>query len=191
MRRGMLVLAAAAFCTLASQNAIAESDIGFKGVGARLGLVSPEDLDMTVSVGGFVNLGTVAQRVRLEPYMDYWSQSESSFGAEVSLRDFALGTKGLYNFPVSSPKIRPFAGAGLGMHFLKAKVSVPDIDLGGTIIPGYTLEDSQTQLGLDLGGGIATGVSPTTDLLAEMWYTAVSDANQFAIRVGVEFKLGQ
>jgi opacity protein-like surface antigen len=191
MRKGILVLAMAAVCTLAGQNAIAESDIGFHGVGARLGFVDPEGLDMTVSFGGFVNLGTVAQRVRIEPYLDYWSQSEGSFGTEASLRDFAFGARGLYNFPVSNPDLRPYAGAGLGLHFLKSKVSVPDMDLGGgVIIPGYTLEDSNTELGLDLGGGIATAVSPSTDLLAEAWYT-VSDVELFAIRVGVEYKLGR
>lgn len=192
MRRGILVLTAAAFCALAAQNAIAESDIGFHGVGARLGIVSPEDLDMTVGFGGFVNLGTIEQRVRLEPYFDYWSQSESTFGAEASIRDLALGMKGLYNFPVQNPKLRPYAGVGLGLHFLKAEVTVPDIDLGGgLIIPGYTLEDSATELGLDLGGGIATSVSPSADLLGEVWYTAVSNASNFAIRAGVEFKLGR
>lgn len=189
MRKLILVAGLVAFCTMGSQNARAASDVGFKGAGVKLALVDPDNVDMAVGFGGFVDLGRVTNEIQLEPFVDYWSQTESQFGAELSVRDLAFGMRGKYNFPVSSMKVQPYAGAGLGIHMLKAQVSIEDQDLGGgLILPGYTVEDSFTRLGLDLGGGMATHLSPTTDLLAEMWYGIVSDVNQFSVRVGVEFK---
>ncbi|HKQ57468.1 MAG TPA: outer membrane beta-barrel protein [Candidatus Eisenbacteria bacterium] len=165
--------------------ATAASDLGFKRIGATLGYIDPEGLGGTFSFGVIADHGTIAPKWGLESRFEYWSSSESAFGAEASIRDVALGARTKYYFPIQNPRIRPFAGAGLGMHFLKAKVTV--------VQPGFppmTAEGSQTELGLDLGGGVAHDLGPRTDLLGEVWFGMVDTANTFSLRVGLSRQLG-
>ncbi len=185
MKRNVLLLTLA-FCVLASGAATAQSDLGLKNVGVAVAYVSPEDLDGTFSIGVFANHGTIAPRIGLESRLDYWSHSEDSFGAEAKVSDIAIGARGKYYFQAANPKIRPFAGAGLGIHLLHAKVTTPP-QFG---FPAMTIEDSSNKLGLDFGGGLATALGPKTDFLAEVWYGVVSDVNQFSLRVGMSYRLG-
>jgi opacity protein-like surface antigen len=178
-------------CCLAAGPILAQSDLGFKGVGGEIGLVSPQDVDTTVGFGLFTDLGFVAPRFQLEGFLDYWSQTEvSTAGSEVSVRDLAFGMRGKYIFPNQNPGLRPFAGFGLGLHFLNAEISIADIDYGGVFIPGETFSDSTTRLGLDLGGGVAAALSDKTDFIGEMWYGIVDDFNQLSIKAGILYKLG-
>lgn len=176
-----------AMIALAAPIAMAASDLGFKRVGAAIGFVDPENLGTTFSLGAFCDHGTIAPNISLESRLDYWGQSDSYFGTETSLRDIALGGRVKYNFVVSNPKVRPYVGAGLGLHFLKAKVTIPP-QFG---FPASTAEASDTKLGLDLGGGVSTPVGTRTDLLGETWFGVVDGANQFSLRAGLSYKLGQ
>jgi len=170
------------FCILGSQNALAQSHLGLTAAGVHLGLVSPENMDTTVGLGAFADLGTMAPQVHLVSSLDFWSKSQSvPFGGDASVRDIALTVRGEFMFPVTSPKVKPFAGGGLGLHYLTGKVSAPGFP---------TIESSSTKLGLDLGGGMATPLGPKTDFLAELWYGVVDTANQLSIRAGLSFKLG-
>jgi opacity protein-like surface antigen len=186
MKRSIF-LAALILGAIWAPSAMAESDLGFKGIGAAVGYVGPEDIDGTFSIGAFMDHGNITDRISLESRVDYWSQSESAFGSEASVRDIAVGARGKYNFVVSNPKIQPFLGAGMGVHFVKAEVSMPDFG-----IPGMptSVEDSMTKFGLDLGGGISTPVAPRADLMGELWYGIVSDVNQFNLRFGMCYQLG-
>jgi len=186
MKRTILLLTLVSCVALAS-SAMAQTDLGLKNVGVALGFVNAEDLDGTFSVGVFANHGTIAPRIGLESRIDYWSKSEDDFGTEVSVHDIAIGARAKYYFEVASPKIRPFAGAGLGIHFLSMEVSTPA--LPG--IPAMSADDSETRLGLDIGGGLSTPIGPKTDFLAEAWYGIVEDFNQFSLRAGMSWKLGQ
>src|SRR5688572_18392827 len=155
MKRSILFVALV-LSAICSANAMAESDLGFKGIGAAVGYVGPEDIDGTFSIGAFMDHGNITDRISLESRVDYWSQSESAFGSEASVRDIAVGARGKYNFVVSNPKIQPYVGAGMGIHFVKAEVTMSEF-------PGFpemTVEDSMTKFGLDLGGGISTPVAP-------------------------------
>jgi len=185
MKRRMFALVLALSALVAS-NAMAQSSLGLKSLGVAAGFVSPENLDGTFSFGVFADHGTIAPRIGLESRIDYWGWSESAFGVKSSVSDIVVGARGKYYFSVVSPTLRPFAGAGLGMHFLHAKVSIPS----QPGFPAMTAEDSSTKLGLDLGGGVAMPVAPGTELLGEMWYGVVSDVSQFSIRVGMSRKLG-
>ena len=188
MKRSILVtLAVLASCTMAVQNASAQSDFGFKRLGVAVGFVSPEEMDGTVSFGVLADLGTLSPRFGMEARIDRWSQSEEAFGAEASVSDLAFGMRGKYLFPVNSTKIQPFAGAGLGVHVVNAEVSIPP--MGGS--PGMSVEDSSTELGLELGGGMTTQLSPRMDLRSELWYGFASDIDQFSMRVGMAWSLGQ
>jgi hypothetical protein len=185
MKRIVLLLAVAA-CVLAASTASAQSDLGMKGLGAAIGFVSPENGDGTFTIGVLADHGTLAPQIGLESHIDYWGNSDSSFGVEAKLSDIAVGARGKYYFPVANPSLRPFAGAGLALHFIHAEVTVP-AQFG---FPAMTAEDSSTKLGLDLGGGLATDLSPRTDFLAEMWFGIVEDVSTFSLRAGLCYKLG-
>jgi opacity protein-like surface antigen len=205
MKRVALILMLA-ICTLGSQNAIAATskstskttkstkksrsqsgaDFGFKRIGGALQMVGPEEVDATFGFGVFADLGTVAPRWGLEARLDYWSQSEEQFGFEAGVRDIVVGLRTKYDIEVSHPTLRPFVGAGLGMHFLRAEVEVPNFPGPGTT----TVDDAETRVGLDFGGGIRQAVSPVVDLHGEAWYSVVPDVNQFSLRVGMSYRLG-
>lgn len=186
---GMLV----AICTLGSQDARAQADLGFRSLGLRAGLVNVEDIDATFGVGAFANLGNLSPTIRLESYLDHWSKTQDvNGGGEVSVRDVVLGARGRYMFETSSPNVRPFAGAGLGLHFVHGEIDIPAINFGGGIVvPAQRSEDSSTKLGVDIGGGLEMPVNPKTDFVAEGWYTIVSDVGQLALKVGLAWRLGQ
>ena len=185
MKRTTL-LVTLALCSIVAPAAMAQSSLGLRNLGVAVGFVSPENFDGTVSIGGFADWGTIAPRIGLESRLDFWSQSQSSFGYKTSVHDITLGARGKYFFEVADPKIRPFAGAGVALHFIGAKVEIP-AQFG---FPASSASDTNTKLGLDLGGGIATSISPRTDFLGEAWYGIVSDVSQFSLRAGLSYKLG-
>jgi opacity protein-like surface antigen len=181
MKKAIVVLGVFAFCIAASQNAWAKTNLGFNRLGVDVGLVDPEAVGSALGFGAHADLGTLAPNFRLSTHVNYWNKSESDFGAEISFRDISVGPRVRYMFPVSSPKIQPYAGAGLGVHFYNAKVEMPGFP---------SAEVSSTELGFDLGGGASMPLSPKTDLFADLWYT-LSDVDHFSMKVGASFKLGQ
>lgn len=170
-----------AVCTIVAQPARAQSDLGFKRAGVALAMVSPENIDASFGLGVFADHGTVAPRWGLESRLDWWSHSESIFGTDASISDITLGERVKYQFPVTSPTVQPFAGFGLGMHFLSADVVVAD-PFSGTTMKAST---SETRVGFDFGGGITTALNPSINFVGEAWYSVVSDFNQFSLRAGV------
>ena len=44
-----------------------QSDKDFKGIGVKLGIVDPEDLDATIGFGTFLDLGTIIPNLISEP----------------------------------------------------------------------------------------------------------------------------
>lgn len=169
---------------LSAQKGMCETGVALRALGASLAYVSPDNLDGTLAIGAFADMGRITPNIGLEPRIEYWSQSKESFGAKVSVRDLALGARGKYYFDVTKSKVHPFAGAGLGFHFIKAEAS-----FSAPGFPTTSAEQSDTKLGIDLGGGIMTPLSPAVDFNAELWYGIVSDFNQLALRVGFAHKL--
>ena len=165
MRRRIVPFLALGFCAFLSQNAIAQSNLGLKAAGVELGIVSTENLSATPEFGAFADLGTLAPNIRLMSHLELWSHSEDMpFGGTATFGDVALRVRGEYEFVTSSPRVQPFVGAGLGLHFLHAKVEDP---LFGTA------DDSSTKLGLDLGGGFVSPVNPKVNFIGEGWYGVV------------------
>lgn len=185
MKRNILGLTVALLATM-TPAAMAQSDIGLKGIGGAIGFVSPEHMDGTFSFGALADLGTITPNIKLESRLDYWSWSQSDMGTETKAHDVILGARGKYFFEMKNSTLHPFAGAGLAFHFVGAEVTTPAF--GG--FPAMSTSDSQTKLGLDLGSGLSTPISPRADLLSEVWYGFVSDVNQFSLRVGLSYKLG-
>ena len=184
MKRITLLLTLVSLVLVASA-ASAQSDLGFKRLGASVGFVDPEGFGTTFGIGIFADHGTVTPNISLESRLDYWGKSESYFGTESSFRDITLGVRGKYNFETSNPKLRPFVGAGLGVHFFKSEVTIPP-----PFGPGMVVGVSSTELGFDLGGGVSTPLSPKADLLGETWFGVNDGPNTFSLRAGLSFKLG-
>jgi len=180
MKRVVLSLLVAGICVVAARNASASADLGFKSLGGAIGYVSPENLDGTFTFGAIVDHGTIAPNWGLESHVDYWGWSQEAFGTKVSVHDIILGARTKYYFDIANPRVRPFAGGGLAMHFVNVKAEQPGFP---------SVSDGQTKLGIDLGGGITTNVGPRTNFIAESWYGIVSDVSQFSLRVGMTYNL--
>jgi len=190
MRFTKIFMAFSFLAILAPATAMSQSDMGLKGVGLELGMVDPENIGATFGFALLGDFGTITPNFQLEGNIGYWSKSEEVVGGKSSISDITFGAKGKYVFETNNPSLRPFAGAGLGLHYLRAEATFPDLDIGGFIIPGMSVDDSQLKLGLDLGGGLATSISEKADFIGEMWYSLVSDVNQLSLKVGFMYKLG-
>jgi len=177
-------------CTAFSQNAWAASNIGLHRIGVDAGLVDVDGGGSTLGLGLTADMGTFSKDVRFSLHANYWNDTEESFGAEAGVRDISFGGRARYMFHMDSPKFQPYAGAGLGLHFYRASVSIPDMDLGGgVIIPGEEMSDTSTKLGMDLNGGFNVPMSVKTDFTTDLTYT-LSDIDQFSLKAGVSFKVG-
>ena len=190
MKRVTVALVAMAICSLLATQASAAANLALRGIGLKAGIVNPEDVDMTLGMGLIFDLGTLAPNVAFESYAGFWSQTETFYGSEFRMRDFSVGAKAKYLFKVSNPAVVPFAGAGLGLHFLNAHVETPSFDFGGTIIPGTSVGDTSTELGLDLGGGLRVDTGKKFAFIGESWFT-VSDVNHFSIMAGAVYMFGR
>jgi opacity protein-like surface antigen len=182
MQKRLVTWAVVLFCTVASQNAWATSSLGMRSAGFDVGYVDPENVSGTLGFGAFANMGNISPDIRLQPHLGYWSKSEEAFGSKATISDISFSTRGLYMFHTTSPKFQPYAGAGLGMHFVHAKVS--------TTAPAMEASDNSTKLGLDMGGGFTTPLGQKTDFTLDLWYTALSDVGHMSLKAGVSFDLG-
>jgi hypothetical protein len=185
MKRAVAVLSLV-LSVVAASSALAQSNLGLKQLGIAAGYVSPENLDGTGSFGVFADHGTLTPNVHLESHADYWGWSQNSLGIESKVHDITVGVRSKYQFEVKNSKFIPFAGVGLGMHFIHSEATFP----AGGGFPAETASESKTKLGVDLGGGLSTAVSPRADLMGELWYGVVTDVSQFSMRVAMSFKLG-
>lgn len=177
-------------CTIATTSAFAQTDIGLKGVGVGIGLVGPENVDATIGVGLIVDLGSFAPNFLWEAHLDYWSETENVIGGgRATARDAAIGSRTRYMFPVANSRVEPFVGAGLALHFVRSEFYMPAQSIGGVIfIPEQDFSNTDTKLGLDMGGGLITAINESTDFIGELWYGIVDDVNQISFKVGVIVK---
>jgi hypothetical protein len=164
---------AALFCMVS----LASAQIGFNGVGAHIGYVSPEDVDGTIGFGAQADLGTLMPQLGLFAYVDYWGKSYTVYGADASYSVIDIAAIVKYYF--SEAKMKPFAGGGLGLDMASAKVKTEYLG---------EVSDSKTSLAVHLLGGVATQLSPNLDGFAELKYT-LADGNYLTIQAGATYKL--
>jgi len=183
VRKLLMITTCAMMLIAASESAFAEADIGFKGVGGRLSFVKPSDIGSAFGFGGLVDLGTFAPNVGFGASLDLWWGSESS----VDFRDIVIGANSRYLFEVDNPKVKPYAGGGLALHFVN--VSIDAQTIGAITIPSGS--ETETRLGLDLFGGVSYATSDKVDIIGDVMFRLVSDVNQFVISAGIIYWLGQ
>lgn len=169
---GALIVAAGFFCCSAPAFAAPPSEssgLGFRGLGARIGFVDPEDASSALGLGIHIDAGELVRNVHLMPMVEYWKVGVNG----VDISDLTIGTDVNLDFPVEGGRMVPYAGGGLGFHFLKA-----DSPFG---------EASDTKFGLNIQGGIRNQVMPNLAIFGEVKYAFVSDANQLKIMGGFTY----
>jgi len=132
----IILIAAALAVALGSGLALAgpDTDVGFRGWGPRVGLsVNPDQ----VHFGMHLDFGNFAQHVRFQPNL------ELGFGDHVKL--FTANAEAAYRFSSRWDVWSPYLGGGIGAN-------VKSVDTEGH-------NRSQTDLGVNLLGGIEKGLS--------------------------------
>ena len=106
--------------------AVAKSDIGFKGIGPRIGYVDPEGgLDGTIEFGAAMEFGEFVRQLHWDGSVSFWSAGRdynyyngSGYrNYSWSLRDFILRSGINYHF--LEGEWEPYVGGGLGLHFIR------------------------------------------------------------------------
>ena len=191
MKRISAVLALVAICTLQAASASAQANLALRGIGLKAGVVNPEDVDATLGLGLIFDLGTIHPQWALESYAGWWKQSEEAYGMEAGVSDYSFGGKVKYLFETNKPSIQPYAGAGLGLHIYDMHAETPPVYFGGTLIyPGTSFDDTDLELGLDLGGGLRIDQGGQFAFMADTWLT-ISDVTQFSLMVGGVYMFGR
>lgn len=69
------------------------------------------------------------QGIEIMPTVEYWRNANTvdPFGIHTTRKDATLGTDVRYMF--SSARLRPYVGAGFGLHFLASSVDAPSLGL--------------------------------------------------------------
>lgn len=151
--------------------------LGIKGIGARIGYVDPENVSGTAVLGLHMDAGTIVKGVHVMPYMEYWSAGVNVAGVSADQSDLAFAVDVDMDFPLQGSRTTPYAGAGLGLHFLSA-----DSNVAGTP------STNDTKFGLNIQGGIRNQIMPNLSLFGEARYAFVSDASQFKFVGGFTYQ---
>ncbi len=138
-----------------------------------LGLANPEDdFGWGLYLAGRVTLGYFTDELSLDGGAHFWKKSEDILGVDWSIHDFALLSGVTYHLTVESEALLPYLRGGLGLHFF------------GTDTPFG--DNSETDLGLYLGGGVDYQATDTLLLGGELLYH-IADADAFVIGLNVTF----
>lgn len=175
MRKIVLVMLVMLVVSFAVSSAMAQN-LGFNGIGGRLSYVKVEDVDGGIGFGAHANLGEIIQNLVLYPSFEYFKKSEEiSPSVDVDFSFISINADARYYIPTQGT-IDPFVGGGLAVHFSKADA-------------GPFGDESETDVGLNLLGGIDIPVSDNLVATAKAKY--VSDSNAFKITGGITFLLGK
>ncbi len=132
------------------------------GWGGRVGAtLDPEQ----VHVGFHLDLGDIAERLRLQPNV------EIGFGDNATL--VAINPEVFYLFTPHN-RWTPYAGGGLGINIINWD------DKAGMA------DNTETEIGLNLLGGIETKISDTTKFFGEVKF-GVGDSPDAKFAVGLTF----
>ena len=164
-------LATVAPVALAAATDKASAGLGFKGIGARVGLVDPEGGSSTVTLGAHIDAGEFVEHVHLTPYAEYWSVGVSGVA---DTKDFTVASDVTVDFPLQGGSLTPYAGGGLGLHFLRLPPSIPG-------------DPTRTRLGLGIQGGIKNQVMPNFGFFGEVRWSFVKEADQLKLVGGFTY----
>ena len=169
-----------------SSFAFAQSDIGFKGVGGKLGYIMPEgDIENTIAFGAVVDLGTITPTIHLNGLFEYWGKSYDIGYYEWSWSELIFGANAKYYLSTEG-QFLPYGGAGLALVIGSSKWDYkgPHDDFWGD----SDGSDSQTDIGFFVCAGADYPLSDKLTGFAEAKYH-LNGADFFGIFVGAVYKL--
>src|SRR5262245_58485737 len=96
---------------LMSSTVLQEGQSSFSGLGIRSRFQSPR----------------LMKEIQLMPTLEWWRNSNTikPYGIETTRKDATLGVDAVWNF--SNATFKPYAGAGVAVHFLSNKVVAPTL----------------------------------------------------------------
>ncbi len=170
-----------------SRIGFAQADIGFKGVGARLGYVMPEDpIENTLGFGAQAELGTIMPNLALSAILDYWKKSyDVGTNSDYGYSEFVIGALAKYYFKMNSA-VKPYAGGGLGLVIGSSSWDYTNIFTGEKV----SESESDTDIGIFIQGGAEYPISPNFTGFAELKYH-LGGIDYFGIFIGFNYMLGQ
>jgi opacity protein-like surface antigen len=182
MKKLLFLVAILGVASLPFSNAFAAGPVS---VGVEAGFVNTEvdEFDNTWMAGVFVDLGLPMLNWYLEPFINYWSWSDSyvvsSETMDATFSDWTIGGNVKMAIPTAT-MLRPFVGAGVSAHVLSSELDMGSIG---------TIDASDTKLGFQLGGGLNIDAGDNWGFVAQSWYHMVEDFNQWSVRGGVAWSL--
>jgi hypothetical protein len=161
-RRALLPLAILVVVVAVTAPPAARANIGFRGVGPRVGLtIDPDQLHL----GGHLDFGEFTDRVRFQPNL------EIGFGDDLDV--VAVNLEAFYRFRNSRSAWTPYAGGGLGINHYSWD--------------GGRFDDhSDTDMGLNALGGIEKGISGGSRFFLEL-KLGLADSPDWKVTVGWTF----
>lgn len=183
----MKVLVVLGLTVFLTHSVFAQAEIGFKGVGGKVGFVMPEDpIDNTFGFGAVVDFGTITPDIKIGAIFEFWSKSyceeSAMFDADWTITEIIIGPMVKYCFP-SESQFKPYVGGGLGFTIGKSKFETNDPYFGN-----QETSSSDSEIGFFFGGGVDYELSPNLLGFVEAKYH-LDGADYLGIFVGVTYLL--
>jgi hypothetical protein len=153
------------------------------GLGPRIGIVDPDNVESVVGFGAVADLGLFSPKWGFDASFDYWSKSYGNDQlGETKISDLVFAARARYALYEGVRSTRPYVYVGPAIHFLKASVDVSGFG---------SASDTDSEIGLDFGFGIDITASPKTDVFFDAGYRAVDNFGQLMLMGGVMFAMGR
>lgn len=171
--------------------AFGKANIGFMGIGPKVGFIMPEDpIESTFGFGAVADLGTIMPKLALEGEVLYWKKGYGEFDYKWSYSQIYISALAKYFFnQKKNAKMQPYAGGGLGFVIGKVKSEYTG-EYSDYFGHDASYSSSSTDIGIHFLGGVKTALSPSMDGFAEARYS-IDGASFFGIFGGVVFKLNK
>jgi hypothetical protein len=158
---------------------------------AALTVAGIDGISSTVMQDGQSSFSGLALRTRLKsdrlipgisimPTIEWWRASSNvqPFGIRSSRNDGTLGVDMRYDFKTTS--LKPYLGAGFGVHFLSTKVDAPTLGLNNA-------SDSLIKGGPSLLAGMTFGLAGHVDNVVELKYHHIPGYRQLKLNWGLAY----
>jgi len=156
------------------------------GLGGKIGVAIPEDIDATFTFGFFGRFG-ISRNIKIESGIGYWTETETYYPFSIKTKYSDLSITGTLHFlfPIPKSNFQPYTGFGLGIHDVNTKNT--EIHTGHV---WYTHDE--TNFGFHMLGGANYFITPRSLVFGELRYAVVDEwYNTFSITWGFEFLLPQ
>ncbi len=159
------------------------SDLGFKRLGGKVGIIFPKDLGTGFMLGAAADMGEITDDLSLVPLLSYWSSSKSEGDFDYGISNFQIGAdvqyylkdvKGLY------------FGGGLSINFVSFSFDYPA--QYQTLFGVGETSTSETKVGIDFLAGYEIPIGKNNGF-ANVKYSLISDMNTFLINIGMWFDM--